>query len=564
MRTIYQQDQIKLDAARITNYKHPVFGDITVFHDVVIASEIVQPYDDGRAWKPREELEKYTPYVDGRWVIVGAHPSDGIISDMDQVSGRTVNPRYVKDLLDPKTKRPCRAGVRADIEIFNNKVPLSTLEDMKNGKKQDVSIGFFFSKDEVAGMVEDGPFKGDEYDYVQRNMFHDHLAAGLDNGRCPMPFCGLGADELNKNLVGDPFSGFENLATCVTQMTKPKDEGGQGYTEEQAKKVCGMLKSKHEKKKKDADKMREATKLLIRTFMEEMEALKGEREATKTADKAEWWREIEWAEDDSRTVFDALPEETRNLIIEAGLCPECMDAARTEAERVMSHFKISPEDWEKLSDEEKKEYIEKLPKRKGEGDMTLEEINAKIAELQTRRKELKDKIDEYYKEQPTQSPTSNLWNEIEDVDKELTMLFNAKAFKLAIGDTVNDVDGYELDYVEADKQLTYTQKVAKPDEAYAYIEEGCKKVDGKTEQKCRHMPIDDEAHVKAALAALMGARQKKPPPYASKAKPKVCAAAKKFKIESEVCGTEKKKKDEAPTKLDPYEVMRRADKILNP
>jgi hypothetical protein len=149
-------------------------------------------------------------------------------------------------------------------------------------------------------------------------------------------------------------------------MTKPKKEGGQGYSEETARKVCGALQAKHEKKKKDADKMREATKLLLHTLMEEMEALKGEREATKTADKAEWWREIDWATDDSRTVFDALPEETRNLIIEAGLCPECMDAKRTEAERAMSHFNITEEEWAKLSDEEKQKYIEKLPER-GEG-----------------------------------------------------------------------------------------------------------------------------------------------------------------------------------------------------
>ena len=242
MKLIYQQDQVKLDAGRITEYKHPAFGDTTVFHDVVIASEIVQPYDDGKAWKPRDELEAYAWTVDGRWVIVGAHPSDGIISDRGQVSGRTVNPRYVKDLNDPNTNRPCRAGVRADVEVFNKKVSPNTLEDMKNGKKQDVSIGFFFSKDEVAGMIEDGPFKGDAYDYVQRNMFHDHLAAGIDNGRCPMPYCGLGADELNKNIVGDPFAGFENFNDCVTKIMAKNPK----LSKESAIKICGSLKEKHE------------------------------------------------------------------------------------------------------------------------------------------------------------------------------------------------------------------------------------------------------------------------------------------------------------------------------
>ena len=239
---IYQQDAAKLTPERITGYKHPTFGDVTVFHDVVIASEMVQPYEDGKAWKPRDELEAYAWTVDGAWVVVGAHPSEGIVSDKMQVSGRTINPRYVKDLIDPKTKRPCRAGVRADVEIFNNKVSPELLEDMKNGKKQDVSIGFFYSKDEVKGIVEADACKGEEYDYVQRNMFHNHTAAGLDNGRCPMPYCGLGADELAKNLAGDPFAGFKNFNDCVRTIMEKNPK----LSKESAIKICGKLKAQHE------------------------------------------------------------------------------------------------------------------------------------------------------------------------------------------------------------------------------------------------------------------------------------------------------------------------------
>ena len=360
MTTVFGQDQIRLDASRVTDYKHPIFGDVTVFHDVVIASEIVQKYEDGRAYKSRDELESYAWTVDGRWVMVGSHPADGIISERDQVSGRTVNPRYVKDLIEPNTRRPCRAGVRADLEIFNKRVPSATLEDMKNGKKQDVSIGFFFSKDSTPGVVEADSCKGEEYDYVQRNMFHDHLAAGLDNGRCPMPYCGLGADEIMKNVANDPFAGYPSFSACKADMTKPKEEGGQGYTEEQAEKVCGMLQAKHEKEKNKDSEMSKLARKFWETLMDEYEALKGEREAMKKTDKVEWWREIDWAEDDSRTVFDALPEETRNLIIEAGLCPDCPDSD------------------EEPSDVEGDEEDESLPYEDGEAlDFTLTPVDEK-------------------------------------------------------------------------------------------------------------------------------------------------------------------------------------------
>jgi len=44
---------------------------------------------------------------------------------------------------------------------------------------------------------------------------------------------------------------------------------------------------------------------------------------------------------------------------------EIYENARTEDERAMNHFNISEKDWEKMTDEEKKEKISKLPKRKG-------------------------------------------------------------------------------------------------------------------------------------------------------------------------------------------------------
>ena len=72
---------------------------------------------------------------------------------------------------------------------------------MKKGLKPDVSIGFFFSKDETAGTVDAGTLKGEAYDYIQRHMFHDHLAVAIDAGRCPSPLCGLGADALNQKLT---------------------------------------------------------------------------------------------------------------------------------------------------------------------------------------------------------------------------------------------------------------------------------------------------------------------------------------------------------------------------
>ena len=189
----YCLDYVTLDVGRVSKKLDSMWGKVTVFHNVPIVSEIVQPYSDGLAYKPREELEPYAKTVDGRWVMVGSHPEDGIISSRDQIHGRTVNPRYSEKLEDPKTGEHDRAGVVVDLEIFNDKVTPSILQSMKNGKKQDVSIGFFYYIDKTPGVVTDGAFKGVKYDYVQRGMFHDHTAAGIERGRCPTPYCGIGA-----------------------------------------------------------------------------------------------------------------------------------------------------------------------------------------------------------------------------------------------------------------------------------------------------------------------------------------------------------------------------------
>ena len=65
-----------------------------------------------------------------------------------------------------------------------------------------------------------------------------------------------------------------------------------------------------------------------------------------------------------------------------------------------------------------------------------------------------------------------------------------------------------------------------PDSAFAYIEPGHAKVNGKTEGKYRHYPVHDAAHARNALArAGQGAR------FAKEAMPKILAAAKRYGVQ---------------------------------
>lgn len=192
--TTADQRKIGFDTATLDD-KILVDDDNHLVMPAVIASEIVHQYEDGWAYKPAQEIEKMAKIA----VDIGAvpvkileHPgaaTNNLLVKQSDVYGRTENFQYVKNLADPKTGRPMRRGVRADIRWFKDRVPEKVLTEIRNGTKRDVSIGFTFDTDPTPGK-----WNGTNYDYVQRNIFLNHLAAPITKGRCPGPVCGIGFD----------------------------------------------------------------------------------------------------------------------------------------------------------------------------------------------------------------------------------------------------------------------------------------------------------------------------------------------------------------------------------
>ena len=73
---------------------------------IVIASEIVQQYSDGYAYKPADELEKMAAnaeLVGAKPIKVLSHPTadtNYLVQKQADVSGKAVNFRFVKNLID--------------------------------------------------------------------------------------------------------------------------------------------------------------------------------------------------------------------------------------------------------------------------------------------------------------------------------------------------------------------------------------------------------------------------------------------------------------------------------
>lgn len=182
-------DTIHLDDKIITD------DDNFLVMPAVIASEIVQQYEDGWAYKPSDELEKMAKVasdIGSVPVKILEHPgpeTNYLLVKQSDVYGKASNFQFVKNLIDPKSRRPMRRGVRADVTWFKDRVPEKVLTQIRDDALRDVSIGFTFDVDRTRG-----EFGGAAYDYVQRNIFLNHLAAPIEKGRCPGPICGIGFD----------------------------------------------------------------------------------------------------------------------------------------------------------------------------------------------------------------------------------------------------------------------------------------------------------------------------------------------------------------------------------
>lgn len=186
--------RISFDATKLED-KILTDDEETISIPAVIASEIVHQYDDGWAYKPADELEKMAKIakdIGSVPIKILDHPTEDtnyLLVRQRDVHGRAQNFQFVKNLIDPKTQRPMRKGVRADLVWFKDRVPSAVIEKMRSGSLRDVSIGFCFDYDGTSGT-----FGGIHYDYIQRNIFLDHVAAPIEGGRCPGPVCGIGYD----------------------------------------------------------------------------------------------------------------------------------------------------------------------------------------------------------------------------------------------------------------------------------------------------------------------------------------------------------------------------------
>lgn len=419
---IFTQDYSGFDSEVIvTERNDPVYGPVTIFHDVVIAREIVHPFKVGNkmlmAYKSADELEQYWPWVEGRWAIAGRHPDTPVIVKPGDIQGRTVNSRFVKNLIDhDKTGRNNIRGILVDLEVFNDRVAPDTLKGMIDGTLPAVSIGYLHAQE-----MTSGKWNGQDYDFKQTNMFHDHTAFGIKKGRCPFPACGVGADSLlEAKCLNDGCSNrqLKNMAIVGRDPEETEESiriPNPGGSECEVTATITISEDQG----------------ITATYCGDSETIQ-----TYIFDKAK-----DWTLESAQTWVDEHQEgagaDMLNTIVKMDIKLKAYDQEEgaPDADRAKAHYGLTDEVWDSLSDSAKAALIAALPEEPVVGaDMSEEEIKEKIMEIQKQIDDLFTPVPEAETEKYAEYEV--LYAELNGYKEALTELIKAKAVAVPAVDEV--------------------------------------------------------------------------------------------------------------------------------
>jgi hypothetical protein len=190
MKMSEQTEETKLNPQQYAVFSEPlqIAEDVTCCLKVnaVIAKEGVYSFPAGPngenkqcLWS-RAELLKATRTARAAKITIKEHPPGKVVTSQDEIYGTVEKPFFDRD------------RIRAVLSFDKDITPADFLEGIrgaasKEGKPQDVSIGFYYSEDLTAG-----DWHGQHYDMAMRNIVIDHVATGVWKGRCTYPNCGIG------------------------------------------------------------------------------------------------------------------------------------------------------------------------------------------------------------------------------------------------------------------------------------------------------------------------------------------------------------------------------------
>jgi len=134
------------------------------WEQVTIAKEMIQDYNGKKVFKSADSLRAMLDHGENR-PITDNHPPGKLVTSNSQRKG------YIENLTFTDEHE-----LKADMIVTDTKLA----DEIKSGKKREVSIGFHAKIVDAHGVFADM-----EYDQIQIDMLLDHVAS-LENGRCSL------------------------------------------------------------------------------------------------------------------------------------------------------------------------------------------------------------------------------------------------------------------------------------------------------------------------------------------------------------------------------------------
>jgi hypothetical protein len=354
---------------------------------VIFTRESILPFADGRGYRPAKELEAAAWTLEGAWIVAYKHIDTVFPTNRKDLRGRAENVKFDASI----------NGVKGDIRFMKEVCDQQLLDSVKQGKLKDVSVAYF-----CEDVFSAGKFGGEPYDFVQQNFMFGHVAAGVPEGRCPSPFCGMNVDSLFVKHF-DPEETEDFIHVRVRDPEGFVDDSFRTIeidAEKGIKAVVGKLKSDPE------------GAMVVQKYI-------FAKEKDWTLDKAEAW--VKEHKD------SAIPQEGQ---------------PKSDRERLISHF--GEEVAVKLLDligEEAYKLLQprgvKLTQDSAE-ELSEEELKQKIEELKSKRTVIVNKL--YPEQQLTPEEENKLQTDLEMLDFQLQVFMKVLAEKLAGVESSNQTE----------------------------------------------------------------------------------------------------------------------------
>ncbi len=207
----------------------------------ILAREAVLPYPKGKAYRSAKELQEALFTFSKAWVTAEKHPEPliSIVTDRKrQIKGELTEVRLDGDAVNPAGKKS--PAVKANVHLYKKTLSKEFIEDVKSGRRRDVSVGFTYDTAD-----KKGEWQGEPYDYVQENLLINHVAVGVPVGRMRAPFIGLGCDafdfEADQNQAPTPDNS-SSTTIPIASSAKPDFVLTLTQTDETTSSLTGKLK----------------------------------------------------------------------------------------------------------------------------------------------------------------------------------------------------------------------------------------------------------------------------------------------------------------------------------